>query len=38
MQNWRQAVGIFSLLFFSENNTKHYSGYEANLLVKYAII
>lgn len=38
MQNWRKAVGIFSLLFFSENDTKHYFGYEANLLVKYAII
>lgn len=38
MQNWRWAVGIFSLLFFSENDTKHYFGYEANLLEKYAII
>lgn len=25
-------------LFFSENYTKHYFTYEANLLVKYAII
>lgn len=38
MQNWRKAVGIFSLLFFSENDTKLQFGYEANLLVKYAII
>lgn len=41
MQNWRKAVELkkdFLRLFFSESDTKHYFGYEADLLVKYAII
>lgn len=32
-KNWRKTLGIFSLLFFRENETKHYVGYETNLLV-----